>query len=135
MRERTKHINIISIRIYKCMHKQYSSSTAFSTWKNWEATTKLAIQLQNNILDFYGQNSTIGHYLLAVIMILAIPWPIIPQKNPTEPYMTPCNLNSFDLKPVQTTWQLIIKKRKQGSGPAIITKHQPRLRIECNLPM
>ena len=109
-----KSDNIWIINISEGENKTYkhniykSGSTGFNKQQNWEATTKLAIQLQNNILDFYGQNSTIGHYLLAVIMILAIPWPIIPQKNPTEPYMTPCNLNSLVSKLVQTN----------GSGPA-----------------
>ena len=30
-----------------------------------------------------------GFYLLAVIIKFAIPWPIIPHANPTDPYRTP----------------------------------------------
>jgi hypothetical protein len=48
------------------------------------------------------------HYLLAVIIILAIPWPIIPQTNPTEPYKTPCNKKQprpNNIIAIQTTCQ------------------------------
>ena len=34
------------------------------------------------------------NYLLAVIIKLAIPCPTIPQKNPTQPYKTPCFLGA-----------------------------------------